>query len=239
MKKIFLSGLMIAFIFSSCRFIEGQQMKGDGNVTTAQRNVTGFTGAETHGSIDIEVAQGDYKVIVECDKNLIPYIVTEVIDGRLNVHFSDDFHGYNYTSAKVYVTAPALTAFETHGSGNIEGKGKISDSGAMTLNISGSGNIKLELHSPDIQAEIHGSGNITVDGETKNFSTGVYGSGDTFASGLKAENVKASIHGSGNADVSASVKLDVEIFGSGDVNYKGTPQVNTESHGSGSVNAVN
>ncbi|MEJ0105333.1 MAG: head GIN domain-containing protein [Bacteroidota bacterium] len=239
MKNIFLSAIAMAVIFTSCRFVEGQRIKGDGNVSTEKRSVTGFTGVETHGSIDIEISQGDYKVTVESDQNIIPYIVTEVVNGHLQVRFKDDFHGYNYSSAKVYVTAPALNAFEVHGSGNINGKGLISDNGSMEINVSGSGDVELDLHSPSVSTETYGSGNITLGGETKDFSTSVSGSGDVHAFDLKAETVKTSIHGSGNTEVSASVKLESGIFGSGDVNYKGSPQVNTETHGSGSLNHVN
>src|SRR5437868_7649393 len=78
MKNISLFAAAVAIIFSSCRFVEGQRIRGDGNVRTEQRNVTGFSGVETHGSIDIEVTQGDYKITVESDQNIIPYILTEV-----------------------------------------------------------------------------------------------------------------------------------------------------------------
>jgi hypothetical protein len=239
MKNIFLLGIVIAVAFTSCRFVEGQGLQGNGNVSTEQRTVTGFTGVETHGSIDIEVTQGDFKVKVESDQNIIPYILTEVTNGRLIVRFKDDFHGYHYSSAKVFVTAPALNAFEIHGSGNINSIGTISDNNSMTINVSGSGDVKLDLHSPSITTETYGSGNITLDGETKDFSTSINGSGDVHAFGLQAENVKTSVHGSGDTEVSASQKLESGIFGSGDVEYKGSPQISTETHGSGSVNHVN
>jgi hypothetical protein len=239
MKNIFLLGIVIAVAFTSCRFVEGQNIKGNGNVSTENRNVTGFTGVQTHGSIDIEVSQGDYKIVVESDQNIIPYIVTEISGTNLIVRFKEEFHGYHYSSAKVYVTAPSLNAFEIHGSGNINGKGLITDSNAMTLNVSGSGDVNLDLHSPSITTETFGSGNISLDGETKDFSSSINGSGDVHAFGLIAENVKTSVHGSGDAEVSASVKLESGIFGSGDVTYKGSPQVNTETHGSGSMRQVN
>ncbi|MES1218199.1 MAG: head GIN domain-containing protein [Bacteroidota bacterium] len=239
MKHIFFSVLIASVFFSSCRFVEGQKIKGDGNVAKDQRSVSGFTGVETNGLVDIIVMPGDFKVVVESDQNIIPYIVTEVINNRLVVHFKEDFYSFNYTSAKVYVTAPTLNVFETHGSGNITSDGKFSSGERTEITVGGSGDIKLELSAPAIESTISGSGNITLAGTTKDFSSEINGSGDMNAFDLKAEDVKTSVHGSGNTQVSASVKLDAEIYGSGDVDYRGAPQVSSSIHGSGAVKPSN
>jgi len=239
MKRIFLFSLLAAIVFSSCRFVENRRIKGDGNVTTAQRSITGFAGVETRGFIDIEVSQGDYKVTVEADQNMIPYILTDIHDGNLVVSLKDDFNSYSFTSAKVIISAPALHVFHTSGSGNITGRGKITDTNKMELGIGGSGNVDLDINSPSVNAEIGGSGNMTLRGETKEFVSKTNGSGNTEAYDLKSETVKVSIYGSGNTNVFASVKLTAEIFGSGNVNYKGNPQINSSSHGSGSVSSAN
>jgi hypothetical protein len=236
MKNNLFFGLVLMVAFTSCRFVEGQRVKGNGNIRTEQRSVTGFSGVETHGSIDIEVTQGDYKVVVESDENIIPEIVTEVENGRLIVHFKEGFTSFSYSSAKVYVTAPSLNALGVHGSGNIESKGTISNNDKMEIVVSGSGDIHADIHSPSVSSETNGSGNITLTGETKDFSSSISGSGDVHAYDLKSEIVKTSTHGSGNMEVSASVKLESGIFGSGDVDYKGSPQVSSEVHGSGSIN---
>lgn len=239
MKSIFSFCLLAVMIFSSCRFVENRRIKGDGNVTTAQRSITGFAGVETRGFIDIEVSQGDYKVTVEADQNMIPYILTDIHDGNLVVSLKDDFNSYSFTSAKVIISAPALHVFHTSGSGNITGRGKITDTNKMELGIGGSGNVDLDINSPSVNAEIGGSGNMTLRGETKEFVSKTNGSGNTEAYDLKSETVKVSIYGSGNTNVFASVKLTAEIFGSGNVNYKGNPQINSSSHGSGSVSSAN
>lgn len=239
MKRIFLFSLLAAIVLSSCRFVENRRIKGDGNVTTAQRSITGFAGVETRGFIDIEVSQGDYKVTVEADQNMIPYILTDIHDGNLIVSLKDDFNSYSFTSAKVIISAPALHVFHTSGSGNITGRGKITDTNKMEIGIGGSGNVDLDINSPSVNAEIGGSGNMTLRGETKEFVSQTNGSGNTEAYDLKSETVKASIYGSGNTNVFASVKLTAEIFGSGNVNYKGNPQINSSSHGSGSVSSAN
>jgi hypothetical protein len=226
-------------VLSSCHYMGGKHVSGNGTMSTEQRNVTGFTGAETHGDIDIVAAQGGFNVKVEADQNLLQYIETNVENGRLIVRFRDGISVMDYKTAKVYVTAPELNAFETHGSGNISSQGKMADKNKMDIKISGSGDIQLELDCPVVKTETSGSGNITLSGEAKNVSCETTGSGDIKAGNLKAETVKISVHGSGDAEVFASESLTVEVFGSGDVHYKGEPKISTSIHGSGSVTKMN
>ena len=237
MKKylIVLAGLVL--IMSSCRY-RSRHVRGNGASGTEQRSVTGFTGIETHGDIDIIAAQGDFNVRVSADQNILQYIETVVVNGRLMVRFKNGISLRDYDEAKVYVTAPDLNAFETHGSGDITSQGKIAGKDKMQVAIYGSGDIKLHLDCPEINTETHGSGDIELEGETKNLSGRTSGSGDMKASRLKAENVKISVSGSGDTEVFASESLDVEVTGSGDVNYKGSPKISTNVHGSGSVSKM-
>ncbi|MEP6724196.1 MAG: head GIN domain-containing protein [Bacteroidota bacterium] len=233
----FLAGMVV--IISSCHYVNGRHISGNGTLGTEQRNVTGFTGAETHGSIDIIASQGSYNIKVETDQNLLQYVETNVENGRLIVRFRQGISLTNFKGAKVYITAPELNAFETHGSGNINGQGKISDKNKIDVTISGSGDIQLELDCPEVKTETHGSGNITLSGQTKNLSCKTNGSGDVKVANLKAESVKLSIHGSGDNEVFASEALEVGISGSGDVHYRGEPKITTTVHGSGSVTKMN
>ncbi len=238
MKKLLFVLPVAVLLLASCRYMGGKRIRGNGVVGKEQRSVTGFTGVETHGSIDLFVTQGAFKIEVEADQNILPYIETNVENGRLMVHFRDGIWLSNYHEARVYITAPVLHDFEVHGSGNISSGGKIADSSGMTTRISGSGDISLDINAPTINTETHGSGNTTLAGETKDLSSLISGSGNVKAGDLKAENVKVSVHGSGDTDVFAASSLDVHISGSGDIRYKGSPRMTTEIHGSGTVKRI-
>lgn len=239
MKRFFFILAASVVALSSCHYVNGKRVSGNGNLTSEQRSISGFTGVESHGSIDIIATQGNYAVKVETDQNLLQYIETIVRDGRLVVRFKDGISVHDVKTAKVYVTAPSFNAFETHGSGNINGEGKIANTNRVDIEISGSGNIQLNMDCPTLKTATHGSGNMMLSGETKDFSCETSGSGNVKAADLKAESVTVSIHGSGNNEVFASESLNVEIFGSGDVHYRGEPKVNTAVHGSGSVSRMN
>jgi Putative auto-transporter adhesin, head GIN domain len=236
-KIVFVLSLVI-LVFSSCRYRSGKHRSGNGHRATQQRNTTGFTGVETHGDIDIVVANGDFNVKIDAEQNLLQDIETNVENGRLVVRFRDGISLWDHGDATVYVTAPILNTIETHGSGDIRSEGRLADKNNIHLVVSGSGDIDLILDSPDIITATQGSGDITLKGTAKNIDSKTSGSGDLHMDGLKAENVKIVVHGSGDAEVFASESLKVEVSGSGDVHYKGSPKISTEVHGSGSVSKM-
>ena len=238
MNKLVFLLAAIVIIMPSCHNMYGRHVRGNGSTSSETRNVTGFTGVETNGSIDIVVSQGSYNVKVEADQNLLQYIETTVENGHLHVRFRQGISISDYNEAKVYVSAPELNNFETHGSGNINGEGKIADKNKIDIGVYGSGDIELNIDCPTVKTETHGSGTITSGGETRDLSIKINGSGDVKADNLKAETVRISVHGSGETEVFASELLDAEIYGSGDVHYKGQPKISSNIHGSGDVSKM-
>lgn len=237
MKKIIIILIAAIAIAPSCRF-RHRRHNGDAHQTSEQRSVGSFTAVESHGSIDVELAQGPQSIKVEADDDIIKYIETVIEDGTLHVRFKESISFIDFDHAKVYVTVPELNRIEAHGSGDIKSSGKISAKEKIDVQVFGSGDIALSLDAPSVNMETHGSGDIELRGESKDVSASIHGSGDVNAADLKAETAKVSIHGSGDANVYASESLEAEVSGSGDIHYKGSPKVNSNIHGSGSVSSM-
>lgn len=237
MKKILIILIAVVVIAPSCRF-RHRRHSGNGHVATEQRTIASFNAVESHGSIDIELAQGTQAIKVEADDDIIKYIETVVENGTLKVRFKESIDFIDFDHAKVWVTVPELSRIETHGSGDVKADGKVTAKDRMEIKVFGSGDVDLALDAPSVRTETHGSGNMTLRGETREVDATIQGSGDLNADELKSEKTTVSIHGSGNADVYASVSLQAEISGSGDVHYKGSPSVNSNVHGSGSVSKM-
>ena len=101
--------------------------------------------------------------------------------------------------------------------------------------ISGSGDLSLELEARSVIARISGSGGIAMSGRTESLETRISGSGGLSAFDLETGNASIRISGSGSCKVHVKDELDVHISGSGSVDYKGNPKVNVSGSGSGSV----
>lgn len=228
----------IILLIASLTFVSCDVISGNGNVRDEKRDIPAIHSVRTSGSIDIEIKSGDgYSLSVENDENLLPYIVTDVNDGVLDIHYKD---GYSISNdhAKVFITAPSFDKVVTSGSGDVKGNGIIKSSSQIEFDLSGSGDLEAQVDAPSVKVTGSGSGNIKLDGRTKDFDCKVSGSGDINCGNLQAENTNITISGSGDAHVFASVHLVARTSGSGDVYYLGNPQ-SPEIHtsGSGSVQA--
>ena len=234
MKRIYLFLALVVVIGSSCR-----QIKGNGILSSQDRSVKQAGKIKLLGSYDVEISQGPTtSVKVEADENILPYIITEeengflVIKSRDHVSFSSDHE------LKVYITTDKLEQIQLVGSGNIIGKTKFSGGDKLILKIAGSGDMNLEVNTPQIQGEIAGSGTMTLKGETRDETIHISGVGDYDADALKAENATVKIAGSGNVKVFADMNLDINIAGVGSVYYKGAATIKQSISGSGEVKRI-
>ncbi|HEX6182089.1 MAG TPA: head GIN domain-containing protein [Chitinophagaceae bacterium] len=238
-QALLLSFITILLFSTSCDYITGERIKGNGTLKTEQRSQANFTSVSSYGEYDVYLSQGSsYSVRIEAEENLIPYIETFVEDNVLMIRTKDGYHLRNSTDLKVFVAAPAFSKVRTSGSGDIFSDGKLNNTSNIELETSGSGDMKVDVNAPEVRADLHGSGNMNLSGETRNFTGTILGSGDIKAGNLKAEGVNVKITGSGSAEVFASVKLDVGITGSGDVKYYGNAEATSTITGSGSVKKV-
>jgi hypothetical protein len=235
MKSVLLLILPVAVIVSSCGYIGGKRVRGNGNVTTVTRNPGTFSGVASHGSFNVYVSSGPQSVKIEGDENLLELIETYVEGTTLTIQTRDGYWLKPKRDIKIFISSPNYSSIQSYGSGDIIGETPISDSTKMDLGVTGSANIRLEINAPVVDADITGSGDINLKGQTKSFKTEINGSGSVRAMDLKAEEAIVNIAGSGDAEVYASVKLKIDVAGSGDIRYKGNAQVSSNIAGSGGV----
>ena len=236
MKKNLLCILVLMIVLSSCELINYERIKGNGKASTEQRNVGRATRIKSLGSFDVKLIQGTTAGIkIEADANLIPYIVTEEEDGYLVVKTKDHVNLSSENPIRIYITTDKLEELEVAGSSDITGEGKFAGADHLKLSIAGSGNITLDVNTPDIEASIAGSGDISLTGETKDAKIEIAGDGSYKAENLKSENVSVSIAGSGDVKVFADNTLKVDIAGSGDIYYKGNATITKSIAGSGTI----
>ena len=223
-------------VFSSCREIFGKRIHGNGIIKNDIRSVTGYHSIDVSGAIDVYVKQDSSQSIkVETDENLLEYIVVREEGGILKIYPQDNYNLRPSGTIKVYVAGPDLRRFEASGACDYYSENKITNSGSIAIDLSGSSDAKMELNAPKITADVTGAGKLTLKGETKELNIDGTGSSDFKCFDLMAENVDIDITGAGDAEVFASVKLDVTVSGAGSVRYKGNASVNQKVSGAGTV----
>lgn len=136
---------------------------------------------------------------------------------------------------KLMVSVKNINELQVNGGGKIVSENSIA-SDYMSLSVSGSGGIELDVKGNNLKTEISGSGNITLKGYATTNDIVMSGSGSMNAFACELETVKIKMSGSGTCELSASASLDAVVLGSGTIKHKGnTKNVSKKVYGSGVV----
>lgn len=136
---------------------------------------------------------------------------------------------------KLMVSVKNISELQVNGGGKIISENSIA-SDYMSLSVSGSGGIDLDLKGNNLKTEISGSGNVTLKGYATSNDIIMSGSGSMNAYACELESAKVKISGSGTCEITASASLDAVVLGSGIVKHKGnTKNVTKKVYGAGSV----
>lgn len=210
--RLTLLSLIVLLSLSGCFNIStqppdaNQTIVGSGKAQTERRTLPAFTGIITLLPVPTKVVcQEQQDVAITIDDNILPYIQTEVVDGKLRITTSPNVKiSINSSASQVIIKVPRTSSIESLGVGNI----------AVT-NITGS---TFEVHSS-------GSGNITLTGTTQHLTVNSTGNGVVTAKDLLAEQAKVNVMGIGNVQVYVSQRLEAIITGLGNITYFGNPSI--------------
>jgi len=228
--------LLIASNATAQNWSSGPGISGKGPKVTQTLDLATFDGLGLTIAADVMIRQGSTQSVkVEAQQNIIDNLKKEVKDGVWKIGFDKNVR--KHEPVKIWVTVKDLKDLNISGSGSILGESRFTNLADMSLSISGSGDIRLDADSKQLNVAISGSGNMNLAGTTEGSNMKISGSGDIKAFDLSARTCEVKISGSGNSSVNVSESLEVAIAGSGDVYYKGRPSVRSKVSGSGEVMA--
>ena len=239
MKKIVLTqAMLVAFMFfvglsltSSCMFADG--IKGNGNVLTEERSVSGFDAISVGGAFDVYLTQGSSEELkIEAESNLMEYIKTKVMGGTLYIETEENLKPTK--SMKLHITFRDLKEIEASGACDMESVNtfKLDE---LELDVSGAAEVNFDLNLNRLEADFSGASDVELKGTAGEMEMDISGAGELDALELEAEKVKLDLSGAATAKVYAKTFLEVDVSGAATVKYKGNPQVDSEVSGAGSV----
>jgi hypothetical protein len=237
MKRIvhYVSLIVLLVALTTCEDYWPNCIDGNGNPVDSRRTIARFDQLVSAGSFDVYYTKsGSTSLRINAESNLIPYIRTYVVGGKLHIDVEENRCLQNNDPINIYISAPELKALELKGSGQIACDTIISEE-FRAIN-SGSGDIEIGyLFTDFLQAGLSGSGNIEMEGEATDGRLQIFGSGNLRAIGLEQRKCRAGITGSGDMFVFVTKELDAEISGSGNIYYKGDPTIESKITGSGKI----
>ncbi len=239
--SVFIAILAIYKVVNA-NWISGKVIKGNGHVTTAKRSVEDFSQIEIDGSMKVVITNGkEPNIIISADSNIIPYIVTQVDHGDLEITIQKDISIHSTHPIIVTVSASEIAQLAQNGSGEVIAENVYANnfqltkngSSSMELNgkihlhsllMDGSGDIKIQgITTDQLDITKTGAGTVELAGKAAAIAIHQTGSGNVCAYDLRTKNASLHIVGSGNAYLSVTDNLEATIMGSSTVYYRGNP----------------
>lgn len=176
-------------------------VKGSGNMSAEDRNVSGFHGIDVGGVYQVEItAQKEYSVRIEADDNLLPLIRTEVEGGILKIESERRISPKS--KIRIIIGAPNIDNLEVSGVANV------------TLN---------DIKNEGLTIDSSGASKIKVTGETAKLTVDVSGASKIDAETLTTGKANIDASGASGVTVNVSGELKAEASGASRIIYTGTP----------------
>ncbi|MGN6421180.1 MAG: head GIN domain-containing protein [Pseudobacter sp.] len=239
MKK---NQLVAVVLFALCSYLMvscKKKITGEGPSVKQERTVNSFNRITSAiDDITYVTQEGNFKLTIEAQQNILDKIETPVLNERLIIRFKKGTRLGSHDPVVVRVSAPVIKGLGVEGSSDLQATNDIVCNEGLDLHLSGSGDVKVKGIdvTGELTASISGSGSISaLSGWASNAKFSISGSGGIYMLPVTVKKVKAEISGSGNVKTKATETLDAKISGSGNVWYEGNPQITTSISGSGKV----
>lgn len=240
--KLFTTALILLSFTSLHAQWGTKNISGNGQVITKTIQTSDYDGLSVAGNFYVTLVEGNEGTLtLTGESNLLEQVIVEVEGNNLHIKTDNKINLKPSRGMKIEVTVPVehLSKIALAGSGEIKNNFNLR-ADELSVQLAGSGDIKLNLQATELDASVAGSGDMILNGKVSNLKGNIAGSGTVDASRLDTDNASISISGSGDYHVNCSGELKARVSGSGNVTYKGKPErLDTKVSGSGRIRSTN
>ncbi|MHB1347505.1 MAG: head GIN domain-containing protein, partial [Candidatus Humimicrobiaceae bacterium] len=205
---------VILVMATSCIRFTG--FSGSGNVITEERNVQGFNSIAVNAGINLFVEQGsEESVKIEAEDNVIPMIITEVKNGKLEIRYKQFFSiGFSPTRAvNAYVTVKQLNELKASSGSSVKTEEINTDS--LKINMSSGAFGEFIIKSKEVEANASSGTLIRISGTTDKQDVKLSSGGSYDAQDLISKSADVDVSSGASAKINVSENLDVNISSGG------------------------
>ena len=236
LTKIIVATLLSLTLFS-CNFDINMNsgVRGNGNVQIEERTVNQtFTAIKATEGLNVYLTQGNSESItVEADENLHELIITEVIDGVLKIHTTENIG--KSTAKKVMVSFKDISAITSTSGSDVYSTNTISANHLKLKSTSGS-DMKLDVNTSILECKSTSGSDLKLSGKTEKLIAEATSGSDIKASNLMAESSQVKATSGADISVNTSKELTAKATSGGDIRYYGNPEkVNKKGGVSGNI----
>ena len=236
--KVSMIVFLAAVLLTSCRFMGGERIRGNGNIVTVQRNMGSFNSIEAGGAVEVRVKQdAANSVRIETDENLLEFLDISIDGSTLVVR---PRKGYNLDPSDeiiVHASSPNFKTIEVSGASKVLSESVIKGD-ELELGASGASEIRMQVETSTLKADLSGASTLELKGTSSRFSTEASGASKIKCMNLDTDETDLHVSGATDAEVTANKQLNIDASGASNIDYRGNASINQKSSGASSVRKV-
>lgn len=197
---VLLTAVAGCYVYHNANTIHGNEI-----IETENRTLAPFEKIDVSGCFTINTScQKEQKLSVTADQNLLPLIVTSVVNETLYIKVKNGSSISTTTDLKIDISVPAIK--------------KINASGAIMITCQ---DIKDDSFGISMSGAVHAE----LFGTVETLNGEISGACTLKAANLTSNNVKICASGVSDIKIHAGKNLDIDISGSSNLCYHGNPAI--------------
>jgi Putative auto-transporter adhesin, head GIN domain len=198
-----------------------------GDIIKVDREINDFTEVELFNKINLFITQDTInKLAVEGGKNLLPEVITELKDGKLQIKNTNKFNFLRSYKKEinVYLSCKNLTQLTYRGAGKIQSTNTLKGQVFNFDSRSGTGTIDLTVNMQEGHFNIHtGNCDLILHGDVGVNYLYQAGTAYTNAEDLTTGYTFVTNNGTNDLKINVSKVLYAKLYYLGNIYYKGNP----------------
>jgi hypothetical protein len=241
MKKILLLSLLVVslttlIINQLTASNKSVCLKGNGNVTSIDRNISGFSKIDVKGAFEVIIVKSnEYNVKIEADENLLENIKTEVKDGKLYISNTKSICGYKEMKLMVYM--PILNSISSSGASVIKSNDNF-ETEKFEIKSSGASEISAQINTKLLISKYSGASSIKLNGRADTHALETTGASSLKATELEVNKYAIDCSGASDCKIYVKDELSVTSSGASDIKYIGDPKISKSIKGASNISKL-
>lgn len=215
------------------------EVKGSGNIISAEKSVSSFVRLHVSVSGLVELIQADEeKIVVDADENLQEYIEVANSGRTLYVTTNGKWRvpDFNKLHVKIYYRQ-LYNIYYASENGTLISGNILKASEPIEIKIhSDKSSTKLNVNAPAVKLVTACVGDVEIQGECNLFEVSAKSEGNLYARQMMAKSVVLKNYSQGDLELHADETMTISNYGQGNISYWGNGQLkDIKQYGDGTV----
>lgn len=208
-----------SILFSACK---KEVIKPSSDITLEERYLDEFIGVDVSEAMEVTITYSNsaQKVVVEANSNVHPYVLTEVVGGKLKISMKDNVVFRKNATIKVHVTLPEMVFLKASGASEVSFLNQI-EANHLDIDASGASEISGSLNAASTSIKLSGASEVNFQGASTLATFNLSGASTFDSFNFQVNDLNADLSGASEVSVTVNNHLNLIASGASEFHYSG------------------